>query len=149
MMRLEEALRGVARLGVDTSPVIYFIEAYPKYDPLVTEIFRRIDQGVIEAASSVLTLTEVLVQTLRKGSSDLKDRYVNLLTASHHFSLTPIDAAQAAIAADLRARYNLRIPDAFQVAAAISSRCDALLTNDSILRRIKELPVFVLDDLSL
>jgi hypothetical protein len=37
-MKLDVALHGVRRLGVDTAPVIYFIEANPQFDALVTEI---------------------------------------------------------------------------------------------------------------
>ena len=50
-------------------------------------------------------------------------------------------------AAQLRARYRVTLADAFQVAAAISEGCDALLTNDLGLRRVNELRVIVLDEL--
>ena len=46
-MKLDDALAGVNRLGVDTSPIIYFVEAHPGYDPLVTAIFKRIDDAAI------------------------------------------------------------------------------------------------------
>ena len=49
--------------------------------------------------------------------------------------------------ADFRARYNLTLPDAFQVAAAIASDCDAFLTNDNTLKRVTELNTIVLDDM--
>ena len=41
-----------------------------------------------------------------------------------------IDQAITQTVAELRARYNLLLPDAFQAAVAIVSGCDALLTND-------------------
>jgi predicted nucleic acid-binding protein len=50
-------------------------------------------------------------------------------------------------AARLRAKYNLRLPDALQMAAAISSGCDALLTNDAELARVTESKVLVIDAL--
>lgn len=40
-MKLDEALKGVSRLAFDTSPVIYFVEANPAYDKLVSNIFKR------------------------------------------------------------------------------------------------------------
>lgn len=49
-------------------------------------------------------------------------------------------------AADLRARYNLTLTDAFQLAIAIQAECDAFLTNDSDLKRVKEIPVLVLSE---
>jgi hypothetical protein len=45
MTKLDDALMGVTRLGFDTSPVIYFVEANPQYDALVTEIFQRVSNG--------------------------------------------------------------------------------------------------------
>ena len=30
-MRLDEALQGILRLGVDTAPFIYFVERHPDY----------------------------------------------------------------------------------------------------------------------
>jgi hypothetical protein len=59
--KLDQALAGVTRLGFDTSPVIYFIEANARYDALVTEIFRRVSTGISEGITSVITLTEVLI----------------------------------------------------------------------------------------
>jgi hypothetical protein len=44
-VKLDDGLRGVARLGLDSSPVIYFIEANAKYDALVVEVFNRIIAG--------------------------------------------------------------------------------------------------------
>jgi len=52
-------------------------------------------------------------------------------------------------AADLRARYNLRTPDALQVATALYAGCDAILTNDAAMARVTELSVLVIDDLHL
>lgn len=52
-------------------------------------------------------------------------------------------------AADLRARYNLRTPDAVQIATAIDTGCDAFLTNDIALKRVTEICVIVLSELTL
>jgi predicted nucleic acid-binding protein len=52
-------------------------------------------------------------------------------------------------AADLRARYNVRTPDAIQLATALEAGCDAFLTNDLALRRVAELRVLVLGTLAL
>jgi predicted nucleic acid-binding protein len=41
------------------------------------------------------------------------------------------------------------LTDAFQVAVAIASGCDAFLTNDIALKRVTELGVIVLDEMEL
>jgi predicted nucleic acid-binding protein len=53
----------------------------------------------------------------------------------------------ADIAAEMRASYGFRTPDALQLACGIAAGCDAFLTNDHTLRRVTEIPVLVLDDL--
>ncbi len=63
---LEQALLGVSRLGLDTPPIIYFVEAHPKYDALVMSLFKRMEHGGLVGLTSVITLTEVLVHPLRQ-----------------------------------------------------------------------------------
>lgn len=55
--------------------------------------------------------------------------------------LIPLDTAIAAAAADLRARYHLRTPDAIQIATAMAAGAEALLTNDHDLGRVTEIRV--------
>ena len=49
-------------------------------------------------------------------------------------------------AADLRARYGIRLPDACQVAVALAGGATHFLTNDKRLRCVTELKVLVLND---
>lgn len=148
-MRLSEALSGVSCLGIDTAPFIYFVERHPDYLDLMRAVIRRIDAGELKAVSSVVTLAEVLTQPLRLGNLLLAQNYRDVLYRSRNFRLVPIDATIAELAADLRARYNLRTPDALQLAAAIMAGCDAFLTNDATLKKVTELKVLVLSELQL
>jgi predicted nucleic acid-binding protein len=67
-----------------------------------------------------------------------------LVTTIHLFD---VNRSIAERATDLRARYNLRTPDALHVATALISSCDAILTNDNGMKRVREIRVLVLDDL--
>lgn len=58
-------------------------------------------------------------------------------------------ASIAETAAELRARYNLRTPDALQIAVALENNCDAFLCNDNGLKRVTELKILILDELEL
>ena len=142
-----EPLREVRRLGFDTAPMIYFVEAHPEYYAQITPIFERIEQGELEGITSVITLLEVLVQPIRLNRIDLASRYRQLLLESERFSVLPITVEIAELAADLRARYNLRTPDALQVATALAHRCEAFLTNDARLKRVAEIRVLTLEEL--
>ncbi len=147
MNRLVNALTNVQRLGLDTAPFVYFIEAHPKYDAIVVEIFQRIANGQLIGITSVITLVEVLVMPVRMSQSHLVQAYRDLLQKSANLEMVLIDVAIAEKVVELRARYNLRTPDALQIAAALQHGCDAFLTNDIDLKRVTELRVLVLDEL--
>ena len=48
-------------VGLDTAPLIYFIEDHPTYAQRLTAFFEDVDHGRIRVVTSVVTLTEVLV----------------------------------------------------------------------------------------
>ncbi len=146
-MKLETIFENITRLCFDTAPIIYFVEANPQYDAVITEIFQFIVDKRLVGITSVITLTEVLVHPIRVNATHLQTQYRNLLMNSENFELAPIDSNTATIAASLRARHNIRTPDALQIAAALSAGCQAFLTNDHALRRVTDLRVIVLDDL--
>ncbi len=68
-----ETLRGTV-VGLDTAPLIYFIEENPTYLPIVGRFFEAVDRGEFRVVTSVLTLTEVLVHPLRHGDHNLADQ---------------------------------------------------------------------------
>jgi predicted nucleic acid-binding protein len=147
VIKLDEALQGITLLGLDSAPLIYFVERHPVYLLLMREIIRRIDSGLVSGNSSVITLTEVLVQPKKLGRTDIENEYHDLLYHSQNFDLLHITPAIAEQAADLRSRYPIRTPDALQIAAALSVGCQAFLTNDKRLKSVSELKILVLDDL--
>ncbi len=147
MSKIDEALVGVTALGFDTAPLIYFVERHSAYVDLVREFVQHVDTGTVVGYSSTVTLTEVLTQPKQKGNITVEQEYRALLLHSRNFTLLPIDTTIAERAADLRARYRFRTPDALQIAAALVAGCQAFLTNDALLKRTAELRVLVLDDL--
>lgn len=116
---------------------------------LMREVVRRLDAGTIAGRTSVVTLTEVLTKPRLNGDVTTEQTYRRLLLRGRNFGLVPIDTTIADRAADLRAYYRLRTPDALQLAAAALTGCEAFLTNDSELRRVTDLRVLILDDLVL
>jgi predicted nucleic acid-binding protein len=148
-MKLNDALLNVALIGLDTAPIIYFVEANPKYDAIVTEIFQQINDSKIIGLTSVISLTEVLVHPIRQKNYLLKKKYNDIFQNSPNFYTKPIIVSVAQIAAELRAKYNLRTPDSLQIATALENNCDAFLCNDKDLKRVTELQILILDELEL
>ena len=73
--------------------------------------------------------------------------FTDLLVNSQNVIFCPIDETIADKAANLRARYDLTLTDAFQIATAIQAGCDSFLTNDIDLRRITEIPILIVSEL--
>jgi predicted nucleic acid-binding protein len=136
-----------ARVGLDSAPVIYLIEQAPRYLPLVEGLFyERLDTGLNHAVTSVVTLSEVLVKPTERGRSDLVERYRERLSGNPSLEVVEITRRIAEQAATLRATHRVRLPDAFQLAAAIEHGASHFITNDKRLKGVHEIRVLVLDD---
>ena len=145
-MNLLERLPSVSRVFLDTAPVIYYVEENSHYLPRVEPVFSALDNGMLTAVTSSVTLAECLVMPFRQGRSELIEAFKDLIMAGDNTVFTSIDGAVAEKAGELRARYGLALTDAFQVAAALLSDCDIFLTNDIDLKRVVEIEVLVLDE---
>jgi predicted nucleic acid-binding protein len=135
------------KVGLDTMIFIYAFEEHPAYLPLLKNFFSVLEKGEIEAVTSTITITECLVQPYRKDFA-LAARYMVLFRNFPHLSIIPMTDDVAERAAFLRAHYNLKTPDAIQVATALISGCRAFLTNDETLASVEGIDILVLDQLS-
>jgi predicted nucleic acid-binding protein len=134
-------------IGLDTAPLIYFVEENPKYINLVGTLFESIAMGELRAITSVITLPEVMVHPYRRNNEALALRYRDILLNSEGPTTYSLDPASAEVAAQLRATFNLRTPDAIQIATVMSKGAEFFLTNDSHLPDLPALRVLVLDEL--
>jgi predicted nucleic acid-binding protein len=134
-------------VGVDTAPFIYYMQSHTNYVDILHPFFQSVADGKISIVTSVITLTELLVQPLRKGETKLAEQCREMLF--HTSGLTTIDPSVEIMeeAAKLRALYNIRAGDAIQLATAIKASASCFLTNDRQLQRASTIPVLVLDDL--
>jgi predicted nucleic acid-binding protein len=146
-VKLDDALKGVGSLGIEAAPFIYFVEQNPAYVDRIRAIFRRVNNGVPQAITSVIALTEVLVMPIQTGHIRYEQEYRDMLLNTDHITTLPVSVIIADRAAHLRAQYRLRTPDALHIATAITSGCDAFLTNDLALKRVTEMRVLVQDEL--
>ena len=96
-------------IGLDTAPLIYFIEENQTYLNTVKLFFEAMDRGDFTVVTSTVTLLEVLVHPLRGNNPELAKEYRDILLNSN---LTTVDvsATIAEQAARLRAAYNIQYP---------------------------------------
>ena len=134
-------------VGLDSAPLIYFIEQNPTYLEMVRLFFRALDRREFKVVTSVLTLPEVLVYPLRQGNTTLAQEYLDILFYQEGLTTVEVSTDIAETAAQLRAVYNLRTPDAIQMATAIRAGASFFLTNDVRLPSLPGLTMLVLEQL--
>jgi predicted nucleic acid-binding protein len=143
---LEQDLARHDIIGVDTMPFIYLWEQHPRYLPLSEALFRHLKEPLVQGVTSLVTLIETCVLPQRQGRQDLVQAYERALLHSQQIQTLAIDALLARRATALRAKYNIRVPDALQIAAALEAGATAFVTNDRRLKHVQDLNVLVLED---
>lgn len=134
------------KIYLDTAPIIYSIEKHADYWALMQPLWLASQNGEIEIITSELTLLETLVAPLKQNNSSLIAAYENLLTKTEVNSLA-VTSQVLRLAAELRAQFNLKTPDAIHAATAQLYGCNLFVANDPMFHRISGLRVEVLKDL--
>jgi predicted nucleic acid-binding protein len=146
-MDIKRIIKRHQRIMFDTAPIVYFIEEHDVFGEIADEIFKMIKNDLrYHSFSSVITITEVLTQPLRRSRRDIYEKYREFLLNSSNFFIYSIDPIIAEKAAELRAKYGIKTPDAIQLAVGIENKGTIFITNDSDLKRVNEINVLVLNE---
>lgn len=129
-----------ATVLVDTAPFIYILEGKQPFAAQFAGLFELADAGGVTICLSVITLAEVLTGPYQAGLTPLAMRYEKVLNG---YDVLPVSPAIAALAAQLRAQYKLRLPDALQLATALDVGADALVTHDRDFSKVTGLKVLM------
>jgi predicted nucleic acid-binding protein len=131
---------------IDTVTLIYSVERYPAYWPLLEPLWLAAQGGTIEIISSELILMEALVGPYKTGNTVLERAFGDVLLGSQ-MRMLPISHPILRAAARLRATTRLKTPDAIHAATAQQAGCALFVTNDAGFRGVAGLPLVILDDL--
>lgn len=130
------------RIGLDTNVLIYYIEEHPLYLAKIEPLVDRIADGEAIGITSYVTLLELLIKPLREKRFDLVEQYKTIL--SSRLEMVAMDEPVSIKAAELRAKYRIRTPDAIQLASVITRNGDVFLTNDERLGKVNDIEVLTL-----
>ena len=134
----------VKRIAFDTSFLIPLLEDQEKEGGPVSRILQMIERKDRLLITSTITLLKILVHPYREKDLDLVNRYYGYLTRSHRVNLIPVTPEIADHAAEFRARYGFKTPDAIQLATAASADAGLFLTRDRDFLKQKEIEVGIL-----
>lgn len=110
---------------LDSCLLIYAIERDPKFGQQTLDALNRETEN--EFAISPLVKLECLVKPIETASVELQRYYEAAFDTITTLSMPEIVYLQAA---QLRARFRIRTPDALHVSCAQHHRCASLWTND-------------------
>ena len=134
--------------GADSMLFIYHFESNKEFGEAAADLLRRTESGSCRLVCTTLALLEVLVVPKRSGRADLCQQYREVFDSFPNLRMQPVGEEIAEIASDLRARYNIKTPDAIHAAGAIAAGADAFISQDGNLKKIREIPVLSLNELS-
>ncbi|NBH28169.1 PIN domain-containing protein [Lachnospiraceae bacterium] len=139
-------MTGYKKIFLDTTPLIYFLDADINYAEKVERIFEGLIENRSSMVTSTVTCTEYLTYPYRTGNTEKIDVFFEFLTDCN-VQIQPIDINTAKKAAQIRARYkDFKTMDCLQLATACLKQCDLFLTNDKQLRQFDEVKCMVVDD---
>ena len=127
-----------ATVLVDTAPWIYILEDHPVFAARFLGLFEAAEKGRLRLALTTVTLAEVLAGPFKAKQTALAKRYEKAL---NRYQVVPLSAQVAALAAQLRGQYRLKLPDAVQLASALDISAEALVTHDRDYSRVQGLSV--------
>ncbi|MCM1192877.1 MAG: PIN domain-containing protein [Acetatifactor muris] len=134
------------KIFLDTTPVIYFLDADINYAEKVEQIFGDFIKNKCSMITSAITCTEYLTYPYRTGNTEKINVFFEFLSDCN-IQIQPVDISIAKKAAQIRARYkDFKTMDCLQLATACLQQCGLFLTNDKQLRQFDELKCMVIDD---
>jgi len=131
-----------ASVLVDTAPWIYVLESHPQFADRFVSLFEAAAKGHVLIALSTITLAEVLTGAFKAGQTALTKRYEKALL---QYRVVDVSTPIAALAAQLRAQYRLKLPDALQLATALDIGATALVTHDRDFSQVTGLDILTGD----
>ncbi len=97
------------------------------------KIINSIEDKLIDGVLSTIVIIEILVGFYQNTENDEADRFSS--SAVLNFGVIPVNFEIAQKAAQLRAKYNIKLPDAIISASTIISKAEFFITNDKTLLR--------------
>src|SRR6266498_6145218 len=91
--------------ALDTMLFIYHIDAHPDYSFLTSKLFQKIEQGIVSAYTSTITLMELCHQPYKKGNDILAGYYRKLITDFPNLKTIEVNLDIAQYSAWLASKY--------------------------------------------
>lgn len=141
---MKKSLSRFQPLALDTNIFAYYMDRCSSFYAQAEDLLRFIDGNKLKIVTSIITLTELL--SLR-AAEPMLERLENEFYSTPNLSIIEVNRVIAREAASIRREYGFKLPDAVQLATALSAKAKAFITNDQRLKSFKKLKVFSLKEI--
>ena len=128
------------KVVLDTKPLIKLFAQEEGWDA-VQKILAKIEAGEVEAAISVVTLTEIYYKYLQEKRQDLAKTRTENLRYALYLKKLEIGEEVAVKAGDIKGKYDVSIADAF-IAASACIEGSTIISDDPDFKRIPEVKAY-------
>lgn len=146
-------LRRHRRIALDASVFVHQLQADPRFVAFTDAIFEWIERPRHKAITPTITMAALLAPAYGQPTADGElteervDEFFALLSTFPNLDWVSPDLETATIAAELRARYQLRPQTSLVAATAVRLQATGLITDDPALERVKGFETLVLSQL--
>lgn len=137
---------GGGDVAIDSGPLIYWFENDEPWASILDPLYAAAERGRALTASE-LVFVEVLTGPLKAGDRSLAARLERALAHGPWLDLVPISRAVLVRAAEIRAQYGVKTPDALHLATALLRGCGVFVTNDRRIPDVEGIQIVRLKDL--
>jgi len=148
MAKIADLLDKIAGQSVyiDTNLFIYFLDRTQPYFSVAAQILEAVESGYFTAYTGDITVAETLVKPYQTGDIFIVASIKAFFATDDFLSVVSHNADTFDLAAQIRAKYRMKFPDALHYATAIKASCKFLITNDAGFRSSDTLEVILLKD---
>ena len=132
---------------LDANILIYLLEDYPEYRLALDSLLSLIETGKVQAHTSQLSLTEILVKPYKDNAHEVVEQYKALFDVPQFLTVHQVTPDILVKAAEIRSQSSIKLPDAIHIATAQLSDCHIIITSDRALKNVEQIEVIGLDDL--
>ena len=128
-------------VGIDTQIFTYVLENDKIFADRALLVMNDLAIGKYTGIFSSVGIIELLTGPKKMGRFSLAQEYLKRLESYPNLNIRNLNENNIDIASTLRAKYNLRTPDAIHLATAIDSGAVKFYTNDKRLKMVKEIKI--------
>jgi len=121
---------------LDAKPIIKLFAQEESWEK-IWKVLAKIEDGGIEGAISVVTLTEIYYKYLREGGPDLAKARIDILRYAIYLKKLMIGVEAAVKAGEFKGKYNIPIADALIAASAYLDDL-IIISDDPDFKKVKE-----------